>query len=230
MAHEEAGLGSRASDRLISFSDAVVAIAITLLAIDLPVPTGHTVPAFWASVMTDSGQYLAFLISFAAIAGGWSQHHELFRYARGTDARMKTLHLAWLLTIIVIPFATKLLFDREHLDPTVHALHWGFYSLVQALESGVLLAMVRRMVSRDMLVPDTPPRVVAEVTGQSLALTLGFGLSIPVFFVTSYAWALWLLVPLVVRVVRRRARARAAARDREAEGEGDRHRHRHEET
>jgi hypothetical protein len=79
-------------------------------------------------------------------------------------------------------------------------------------------------------VPDTPPRVVAEVTGQSLALTLGFGLSIPVFFVTSYAWALWLLVPLVVRVVRRRARARAAARDREAEGEGDRHRHRHEET
>jgi uncharacterized membrane protein len=226
VANEEAGLGSRASDRLISFTDAVVAIAITLLALDLPVPTGHTVPAFWASVVNDSGQYLAFLISFAAIAGGWSEHHELFRYARGTDGRMKTLHLAWLLTIIVLPFATKLLFDREHLDQAVHALHWGFYSLVQVLESGALLAMVRRMVSRDMLAPDTPPRVVAEVTGQSVALILGFGLSIPVFFATSYAWVLWIVAPLLVRVVRRRRRARASDHD----GDTDRHRHRHEET
>jgi uncharacterized membrane protein len=208
VADEEAGIGSRASDRLITFTDAVVAIAITLLALDLPVPTGRTVPGLWASVMSDSGQYLAFLISFFAIAGGWSQHHELFRYARSTDAPMKSLHLAWLLTIIVLPFATKLLFDRETIDQGVRALHWGFYALVQFLESAALLAMVRRMVSRDMLVPDTPPRVVAEVTRQSVGLMLGFGLSIPVFFATSYAWALWIAAPLLVRVVRVRRRHR----------------------
>ena len=88
------------------------------------------------------------------------------------------------------------------------------------------VAMVRRMVSRDMLAPDTPPRVVAEVTGQSVALILGFGLSIPVFFATSYAWVLWIVAPLLVRVVRRRRRARASDHD----GDTDRHRHRHEET
>jgi uncharacterized membrane protein len=225
VADEEAGIGSRASDRLISFTDAVVAIAITLLALDLPVPAGHTAFAFWASVRNDSGQYLAFLISFAAIAGGWSQHHELFRYARGTDPRMKSLHLAWLLTIILLPFATKLLFTRENLDQEVHALHWGFYALLQVLESAALLAMVRRLVSRDMLVPDTPPSVVAEVTGQSQGLILGFGLSIPVFFATPYAWALWILAPLLVRVLRRRRRART--REHEQEHDADRHRHRH---
>jgi uncharacterized membrane protein len=231
VADEEAGIGSRASDRLITFTDAVVAIAITLLALDLPVPTGRTVPGLWASVMSDSGQYLAFLISFVAIAGGWSQHHELFRYARSTDERMKSLHLAWLLTIIILPFATKLLFDRETIDQGVRALHWGFYALVQFLESAALFAMVRRMVAHDMLVPDTPPRVVAAVTGQSLGLMLGFGLSIPVFFATSYAWALWIAAPLLSRGVRRRLRARP--RDHEDEhkddgdGDGDRHRHRH---
>jgi len=229
VADEEAGIGSRASDRLITFTDAVVAIAITLLALDLPVPTGRTVSGLWASVMSDSGQYLAFLISFFAIAGGWSQHHELFRYARSTDARMKSLHLAWLLTIIVLPFATKLLFDQETIDQGVRALHWGFYALVQLLESAALFAMVRRMVSRDMLVPDTPPRVVAEVTGQSVGLMLGFGLSIPVFFATSYAWALWIAAPLLTRVVRRRLRDRDRDHDGDGDGDGDgdRHRHRH---
>jgi uncharacterized membrane protein len=233
VADEEAGIGSRASDRLITFTDAVVAIAITLLALDLPVPTGRTVAGLWASVMSDSGQYLAFLISFIAIAGGWSQHHELFRYARSTDGRMKSLHLAWLLTIIILPFATKLLFDRETIDQGVRALHWGFYALVQFLESAALFAMVRRMVSHDMLVPGTPPLVVAGVTGQSLGLMLGFGLSIPLFFATSYAWALWIAAPLLSREVRRRLRARDHDHDHDhdrghdADGDGDRHRHRH---
>jgi uncharacterized membrane protein len=215
VAHEEPEIGSRASDRLISFSDAVVAIAITLLAISLPVPSGLILPAFWASVRNDSGQYLAFLISFVTIAGAWSQHHALFRYARGTDARMRTSHLVWLLTIILIPFATKLLFSKGSDDLTVHALQWGFYSLVQAVGSAALLVMVRRLVSGGLLAPDTPPREVADVTAVSWSQILGFGLSIPVFFVTPDAWALWIAAPLLVHVLRRCRRAR--------DGDGDRH-------
>ena len=47
----------RAVDRLTFFSDAVVAIAITLLAIDLPVPTGANVPQFWSSVRRNDGLF-----------------------------------------------------------------------------------------------------------------------------------------------------------------------------
>jgi uncharacterized membrane protein len=46
----------------------VVAIAITLLAIDLPVPSGNTEHEFWLQVRHNSGHYAAFLISFAVIA------------------------------------------------------------------------------------------------------------------------------------------------------------------
>jgi uncharacterized membrane protein len=221
VANEDPELGARASERLTAFSDAVVAIAITLLAIDLPVP--HTkvsgLHAYWIAIVGDSGRYLAFLISFLAIAGAWSQHHDLYRYVRGTDKRMRTYHLLWLLMIILIPFATKLLFAGSGNSLAVHALHWGFYALLQVLESVALVLMCRRLVSQDFLAPETPSRAVSSVVGQSWALILGFGLSIPVFFATQNAWVLWILGPLLVHRARRlhHRRAQRPAGDRPAE-------------
>jgi uncharacterized membrane protein len=74
---EERESESRAVDRLAIFSDAVVAIAITLLALDLPVPEGDTLSAFWSSVRRNDGHYAAFSISFAVIAAAWGNHHDV---------------------------------------------------------------------------------------------------------------------------------------------------------
>ena len=127
MTDSEVDLEQRAVDRLIFFSDAVVAIAITLLAIDLPVPRGATVSQFWSSVRHNGGHYLAFAISFLAIAAAWNHHHDLFRYARSMDSRLRTLNMAWLLTIVLNPFATRLLTSQGHQPLGVHALRFGFY-------------------------------------------------------------------------------------------------------
>ncbi|MGI8451355.1 MAG: TMEM175 family protein [Streptosporangiaceae bacterium] len=130
MAGSDQELESRAVDRLIFFSDAVVAIAITLLAIDLPVPAGHTLRLFWASVQNNEDRYLAFLVSFTAIAAAWSDHHDAFRYTRRMDRRLRALNMGWLLMIVVIPFATKVLTVGSHENPEVHAVRFGFYALV----------------------------------------------------------------------------------------------------
>jgi len=66
--------------------DNVPVIAITLLAIDLPVPEGGTVQLFWESVRHDGGHYAAFLISFFAIAAAWRDHHDIFKYVRRVDS------------------------------------------------------------------------------------------------------------------------------------------------
>jgi uncharacterized membrane protein len=192
---EERESESRAVERLTIFSDAVVAIAITLLALDLPVPEGDTVSAFWSSVRRNDGHYAAFLISFFVIAAAWGGHHDLFRYARRFDPRLRTLNMAWLLTIVLVPFATRMLTASGHPALDVHALRFGFYALLQVLESGALLAMLRHMVSRGQ-VPGAPRPAVTGMARQCYVLMAGFGLSVPLFFVTPGAWLLWVVVPL----------------------------------
>jgi uncharacterized membrane protein len=211
MAEDDQELESRAVDRLIFFSDAVVAIAITLLAIDLPVPAGHSLSAFWSSVQHNDAHYLAFLVSFWAIAAKWSVHHDAFRYLRRMDSRLRWLDMVWLLTIVVIPFATKLLTVPGSEDPDVHALQFGFYALVQSLGSVVMIVILRHMASHRQA-PDMPSPTLTGMAWESYSPALGFGLSIPVFFATSYAWVLWIVIPLLMRVVPRlRGRKRPGA-------------------
>jgi uncharacterized membrane protein len=193
---------ARGVERLSLFSDAVIAIAITLLAIELPVPSGDTVATLWASVRHEDGHYVAFLISFAVIAASWSDHHDLFRCLNRVDARLRTLNCGWLLMIILNPFATRLLTVRGHPTVDAHALRFGFYALLQVLDSALMLAMLRHMRSRRQA-PDTPPVVTIKITYETSLLMVSFGLSIPLLFVTPYAWALWIVLPLSTRQLHR---------------------------
>jgi uncharacterized membrane protein len=200
---DERESGAQAAERLTFFSDAVVAIAITLLAIDLPVPEGDTLHYFWASVKHDDGHYAAFLISFVVIAAAWFDHHDLFRYVHGADGRLKVLNMWWLFSIVVNPFATKLLIVSGQ-SLTVHALRWGFYALLQILESGMLYAMLRHLVASRLA--DPPRSVTNGMARKSGSVILGFGLSIPVFFVTTDGWLLWLTGPVLAGLLRQRQR------------------------
>lgn len=194
---------TRAVERLIFFSDAVTAIAITLLAIDLPVPAGATAAAFWTSVRANDVVYLAFLVSFVTIAATWTSHHDAFRHVRRFDPRLRTLNMIWLLMIILVPFATKLLTGNGHDSLTVHAFRWGFYALVQTLTSAVLFAMAWHMRDGGLLEPGTERSDRAASDWRTYGPMLGFGVSIPVFFATSYAWVLWFAVPLALHRLRR---------------------------
>jgi uncharacterized membrane protein len=155
---------------------------------------------FWSSVRHNDGHYAAFLISFIVIAAAWNNHHDLFRYLKATDARLRLFNTVWLLTIVLNPFATKLLTANGSLD--THALRFGFYAVIQVLESLALLAILKHMTSRGQA-PDTPRPVLADMSWQGWSLVAGFALSIPFFFVTIYAWLFWIAVPLLVARLRR---------------------------
>jgi len=206
------GYDERAVDRLALFSDAVAAIAITLLAIDLPVPAGNTVSAFWASVQRNDGHYAAFLLSFTAIATMWSNHHNIFRYLKRADGRLRAINTVWLLAIILNPFATKLLTSSGPETPDTESLQFGFYALVQVLESAAVLAMLQHIVSHQQA-PDAPRQAVTDTAWRSWGVLLAFGLSIPVFFATHYAWVLWIVGLLFAQLRQLRHTGRAIPED-----------------
>lgn len=189
---------SRASERLMFFSDAVVAIAMTLLALDLPVPTGSHTSEFLHSVSSNYTQYLAFLVSFWTISGAWSNHHDIFRYLRRADGRLRALDMTWLMLIVLLPFATRLLTSKGDTSLTVNAFQFGFYALLQTLDSALMLAMLRHMASA-RLAPGLPAKTLRSVSRHEVTLMTGFGLSIPVFFVTPYGWVLWVAAPVAQR-------------------------------
>src|SRR4051812_6059773 len=79
---EAAGSRERplSAERMIFFSDAVVAIAMTLLALELPVPSGHRNDEVLRQLREGGEEYIAFLISFAVVGVQWFSHHRLFEY------------------------------------------------------------------------------------------------------------------------------------------------------
>ena len=95
-------------DRLVFFSDAVVAIAITLLALDLRLPRPGPEHLHWVDVGAQWRTGAAFLLSFVNIAGFWRMHYKFCTYLRHADDRLMTLNIGWLLFIVLLPFTTTL--------------------------------------------------------------------------------------------------------------------------
>jgi len=94
--------------RIEAFSDAVIAVAITLLALDLHVPTAggsglaHKLGTQWPN-------YAAYVVSFVTIGIIWINHHAMLRRLVSVDHTVLILNLILLLTIGVIPFSTALM-------------------------------------------------------------------------------------------------------------------------
>jgi uncharacterized membrane protein len=194
-----------AAERLTFFADAVIAIAVTLLALDLPVPAGDTNGEMLRSAVEHRDGYLAFGISFLVIASHWRNHHRIFRYVTRLDSRLTTLTLGWLFMLVITPFATRVITGNGAFQ-----FRFGFYSIVQVV-AVVLFALMSRDIERKGLSrPDTPTEIHAHTFLRTAGFTSGFLLSIPVSFLTSYSYVCWIIAPMVVRIIRRAQDRRAA--------------------
>jgi len=95
-------------ERMIFFSDAIVAIAITILALDLKldIPKGEHLT--FAILFSSWHSFTAFLLSFINIASFWRNHHEFYSHIKKVDSRLLFFNMAWLLFIVILPFSTTL--------------------------------------------------------------------------------------------------------------------------
>ena len=188
-----------ALERLVLFSDAVFAIAITLLVVEIDVPTRSD--GDLASALADLWpQFLSFLLSFLVVGLFWIGHHRMFGYVARSDSRLLWLNLALLLCIAFLPFPTALL--GEHEGDRVAVL---FYASAMTA-TGLASASLWRYASAGgrLLASDADEAIVRYLSRRSVVVPLSFLPSLPVAFVSARAAeALWFLAFPLVAVVRR---------------------------
>jgi len=147
--------------RLEAFSDGVLAIAITLLVLDIRIPAdaqnfGHALVSEWP-------HYLAYITAFLSIAVMWANHHDLFRIIDKTDRGLMLANAFLLATIAFLPFPTSVLAEgmtKSGSNRQAALLAYGATMVVIALAFNVLWRYVRL---RDLLRDDLPAAAVASI-------------------------------------------------------------------
>lgn len=194
----------RGLDRLITFVDAVVAIAITLLVLPLVDVLRGPAPDMdlHAVLAENAAQFGAFLLSFVVIARLWRAHHRIIERVGNYDSAFVLVNLGWVLTVVLMPFATQVLAVYGTDRPAI-AVYIGTMTASSACLSALTLLVWQRPSLRRPGT-DTEPNFpwASLVTTGTLGLALLIGVLVPAI---NY-WALLLLFltgPLEGRLHRR---------------------------
>lgn len=112
--------------RLVGFTDAVVAIAITLIVLPL-VDAARSIGNRPASdFLAENGfNLLAAALSFVVIATFWKDHHRLYRRVTGSTKALINTNLLWLAGIVFLPLPTVLIVNSPGHDPVAAGLYIG---------------------------------------------------------------------------------------------------------
>ena len=135
----------RNAERMKFFTDAVVAIAMTLLILPLleSVNTAADQGLETADYLRDNGtQLFAFVLSFVIISRFWFAHEKLFDSVERWTGSLMLLNVAWMLTIVFLPVITAIvgLMDTDRLQIVVYV----GTMLANSLILGVMTVVVRR--------------------------------------------------------------------------------------
>ena len=111
--------------RLEAFSDGVFAIAITLLVLEIKVPSPDT--ALGAALFRLWPSYLAYVVSFLVIGAIWINHHAMFKHIVRVDGMLLLLNVLHLMLIAFLPFPTAVLAEAFHrgTDESIAAAFYG---------------------------------------------------------------------------------------------------------
>jgi TMEM175 potassium channel family protein len=178
--------------RLEAFSDGVLAIAITLLVLDITVRP----PGGLADVLREWPAYLAYIVSFLTIGAVWLAHSTLTEVLARTDPILSRLNLLLLLAVSFLPFPTRLVADSLSLAPTgPERVAVTLYGLV-LLTVRLLLAGLFTYASRQGLLIEALARPDSEEVAAvrrkftptivAYAATVAAGLLVPAAAVAVY--------------------------------------------
>jgi uncharacterized membrane protein len=192
---ERNGRTELGSERLEAFSDAVFAVIITIMALELRAPEGHTL----AHVRDDLLPGLvAYVLSFSLLGIYWNNHHHLLRAAERINGSVMWTNLFLLFWLSLIPVLTE--WVREEYEYPLPAAAYGVVLLASGFAYSLLVRALIRANGRDSAVA----RAIGSDVKGNLSLVI-YAAAIPLAFVSPWiAYALYVVVALVWFVPDRR--------------------------
>ncbi|MCJ1695296.1 DUF1211 domain-containing protein [Rathayibacter caricis] len=197
----------RGLDRLVNFSDAVTAIAITFLVLPLVDVVEEGGYDDLGRLLADhSGTLAAFVVTFAVIGRLWLVQHAVFEEVRAYSPALVAVNFVWLAAIVLLPFAANLLSTVFTDDPSVFALYIGVVIAASAATLGMRLLLRRDpALGAGAPQPLSRPLIVLGLLGVALVLAV----AVPA---VNMLWLLLLLLLEPLDRWARRRRPRASAR------------------
>ena len=173
--------------RLEAFSDGVIAVAITLLALQIGVPDhlhGHSLAH---ALLANWSHYAAYVVSFTTIGIIWINHHAMISRLKRIDQSILLLNLVLLMTIAVLPFATDLIatyLGRPTGQSTAAAVYAGCFMLM-----GVAFGALNRhiLIRRAELLEERVPLAERrQILRRAIAGTIPYLAAVGLAFVSAY--------------------------------------------
>lgn len=208
-------------ERMILFSDAVFAIAITLLVIEIKIPElekehisdkalleglGHLIPKF-----------IGFIVSFVMIAIYWNVHHRMFGYVTSYSRKLLGLNLFFLFFIALMPFSTGFYSEYAGKELVQHQLKvpMTFYVLNLSTAGFINYFMWVYITNPKNKVaePAIDPEVAMMGKMRSLIVPMTFLLMLAVAYLSNVLFAVYvpMFIPILISIMSRRIRKKFKA-------------------
>lgn len=197
-------------ERLVFFSDAVFAIAITLLIIEIKVPelkdVAVTDRSFLEAMIHLVPKFFGFVFSFFIIGLYWFIHHKMFGYVINYNGRLIWLNLVFLFSIVLMPFSTAVY--SEYSSPEYISLIFPYAVYVFNISlTGVLNYFLWRFIGnpKNQVTEDFPSGDFlqkAKLRSLLLPLIFIFSLLTAAFVSPVLARFVLFLIPVFMSLVR----------------------------
>ncbi len=188
------GQGDLRLNRIENFSDAVFAIVVTLLVLDLRVPALHdrsSVSELGHQLVDLVPKFLSWLISFIIVCKFWLNHHHLLGFARHTTYGMVWLNSIFLMFQSFIPFPTALMGEYP-----MNPLAVSLFGVVMAVNTLLFIAL-QSYILRNLIKPELLGTQVPHLTRKSFVGVISYLLGVAAtLFNVHIAVVLYALTPL----------------------------------
>jgi uncharacterized membrane protein len=184
-------------DRIEALTDGIMAVAMTILVLDLKFDGTEAISAdahLVRHLLEIERTFTVYLVSFVVLGMYWIAHHVQFHYVRRVDRGVMWINLAFMLLVTVVPFTTSIMIDYEDLRVPI-----VMYGANQLLLSAMLLANINYIGRRPALCePALTPQVAGSIRRRLLLFSAVPVLSMVVaLFSTRAALYLYFLMAIV---------------------------------